>query len=193
MNLFFVFFIAIPKYLPHWLSSLSTSSSSSDCVIFSVLLLSRGSDSSMPSMSKNNSSSGRPFDRSSCLSGAEWTTLFIYNKSKQPAKKIVLVVLRIGRCVQELLTCLTLFTSWCTNENGVCVLNVGLFPMLIGVLSGVTGGVRSDNSFELSVVLAVNVISLTSFIASPALLFDASPYIVLRENDRQTRNNRIEM
>lgn len=46
--------------------------------------------------------------------------------------------------------------------------------MLIGVLSGVTGGVKSDKSFALDVIFAVNVISLVSLIASPPLLFDAS-------------------
>lgn len=52
--------------------------------------------------------------------------------------------------------------------------------MLIGVLSGVTGGVRSDSSFEFALKLPVNVASL--LVSLPTLvipLIDTSPAMAL--------------
>lgn len=42
-------------------------------------------------------------------------------------------------------------------KNVGCCLKLGLLPMLIGALSGVTGGVNSDNNFAFALMLPVMV------------------------------------
>lgn len=81
------------------------------------------------------------------------------------------------------LTILLIFNPLLTLvKKAGCCLKFGLFPMLIGVLSGVTGGVsKSDNNFALAVVLPHTLWLLTG----PLLTSESGTLLNTLENNRK--------